>query len=1007
MEELARFTYKAFISYTTADRKWACWIQKTIERYRCPRQLKAGAGSSVHVPRKLGSVFLDKTDLGTSADLRKSIFEAIRQSEFFIVICSPESARSTWVNDEIIFFKELGRQKNIISVIVDGLPHGKGGGCFPPALFNQKTSARKSTVKLAEPAAADVRPEADGKQNVKIRVVSTLLGVEPDILKRREEALQRVRFSVIAFIAVVTTTLAIVAYYQRNAALYTQSLFFADLSKQLAGKPQRVFEDSATAAALLAVEALPKHFTRFLSRPHVSKAEASLYFALTNLREKKVIQHDNDALSVMFSPDSKLLLSTSADGKAYVLDVQTLNILTTFYGHFPNYVEGGAFNKDGTRIATTGADGKVKIWDPYTGNIFYTLRIMHDRGRAARLQFDDSGSVLMAVSKRGELKLWNPNTGEEKLCIDTESSDAFFTATLSPNGKNVLTTFGDTAQVRNAVNGKQLLSVRHDCGKNTICIIVSAAFDPDGSRFMTNGIGDTTRVWDILTGKELLALPKSEDLITSADFVNEGGWLVTLLSKGIVKVWDSNTGVLIVELVGHKDEVTKVVVASDCSFIVTASKDHTTRIWHTRTGKEIAVLRHFNAVSGVALSNDDTLVATSSHDWTTRLWAVTPHFGKPKLTFRGHKSEILDFKFSPEGNRVVTAGADGYVRIWGLANGGLLEEFVCHNDHVCSVAFDNSGHKLVTGANSGNAFVMDTFNQKKISVKSHKQPIHSVAFIPDGLSFITVSYDRTARVWDTKTAALITELHDDIDPKTKVSFSKDGSRLVLTSQVKAYVFNTHTWSKVKDYKVEPNQWPIAVFSPDGERIFLSWDWDSNIFNMRTTSYIKNDMTESKGVLQTLGNGKVHLVGHTDFITDAVFNQKGDNLATSSLDLTARVWEVSTGREIATLIGHDDAVNTVSFNRKADRILTTSLDGTARLWDVTSGEELFTFESQSSIRTAVFSPNGKDVATLANDGTLSIWALLPTGKELIDLANRVLPRGLSEEERKRYFLDDKK
>ena len=102
-------------------------------------------------------------------------------------------AKSKWVNEEILAFKRLGREDRIFCIIVGGepnasdLPGREAEECFPPALrFRLGPDGNLSTART-EPIAADARPGKDGKNNAKLKLISGLLGVGYDSLRRREQ----------------------------------------------------------------------------------------------------------------------------------------------------------------------------------------------------------------------------------------------------------------------------------------------------------------------------------------------------------------------------------------------------------------------------------------------------------------------------------------------------------------------------------------------------------------------------------------------------------------------------------------------------------------------------------------------------------------------------------------------------------------------------------------------------------------------------------------------------
>ncbi|HEX4896562.1 MAG TPA: toll/interleukin-1 receptor domain-containing protein, partial [Solimonas sp.] len=170
--------YWAFISYSHQDSAWVEWLHRALETYRVPRRLVGRPLGAETVPRRLFPVFRDRDELPSSAELGGAINEALRQSRNLIVVCSPRSATSRWVNEEIKAFRALGRSDRIFCLIVDGEPHASTrpdiafSECFAPALREDGF----------EPIAADARERADGKANARLKLISGLLNVGFDEL---------------------------------------------------------------------------------------------------------------------------------------------------------------------------------------------------------------------------------------------------------------------------------------------------------------------------------------------------------------------------------------------------------------------------------------------------------------------------------------------------------------------------------------------------------------------------------------------------------------------------------------------------------------------------------------------------------------------------------------------------------------------------------------------------------------------------------------------------------
>ena len=172
------FQYKAFISYSHADEKWARWLHRSLETYRVPRHIIQEHNLSSN---RLIPIFRDREDLASSRDLSATIQEALENSENLIVVCSPSAAESHWVNEEIKQFKKIGKADRVFCLLVD-----EADRSFPPAALVDVDGDGYATSEETEPLAADARPNADGKQGAKLKIVASLLGIGLDRLRRRE-----------------------------------------------------------------------------------------------------------------------------------------------------------------------------------------------------------------------------------------------------------------------------------------------------------------------------------------------------------------------------------------------------------------------------------------------------------------------------------------------------------------------------------------------------------------------------------------------------------------------------------------------------------------------------------------------------------------------------------------------------------------------------------------------------------------------------------------------------
>lgn len=219
--------YAAFISYrhVEPDRRWARWLHRALEAYQVPRAL----GRARELPRRIGRVFRDEEELSASADLSAEIRSALEQSRFLVVVCSPRTPASVWVNREVELFRELGRHDRILALLVEGEPRDS----FPRALcqirraiVDPAAGAVGERVEDVEPLAADVRPGAGRRSQIRrtavLRLMAAILGVPYDDLRRREGERRARRLTaltaVVLGVALAMSALAIYARVQQSRA---------------------------------------------------------------------------------------------------------------------------------------------------------------------------------------------------------------------------------------------------------------------------------------------------------------------------------------------------------------------------------------------------------------------------------------------------------------------------------------------------------------------------------------------------------------------------------------------------------------------------------------------------------------------------------------------------------------------------------------------------------------------------------------------------------------------
>ncbi len=165
-----KYSFYAFISYSRKNEKYAKWLQKKLESYRLPAVLQK---QHTELPKKI-KIFRDKTDIGVGGSVENALSRELSNSKKLIVICSPDSAKSEYVEYEIQSFLKLGRNTDdILPFIIEGkVDRLESDNCYTPTL-NRLNLNGADAVK-------------EGKNTAFIRLLSSLLEIKYDELKRRE-----------------------------------------------------------------------------------------------------------------------------------------------------------------------------------------------------------------------------------------------------------------------------------------------------------------------------------------------------------------------------------------------------------------------------------------------------------------------------------------------------------------------------------------------------------------------------------------------------------------------------------------------------------------------------------------------------------------------------------------------------------------------------------------------------------------------------------------------------
>lgn len=810
--------YYAFISYKREDERWAAWLQHKLEHYKLPANLNG----RTDLPKEIRPVFRDTSELNPG-NLPQQIHDALEASQYLIVICSPRSARSEWVDKEIETFIAMGKQEKIIPFIVDGraMSSDPEEECFPPAIRNLPAEKELLGANITEM----------GRDAAAVKTVAQMFGVRFDTLWGRYEREQKRRrnWIIAAVAAFVLAVMGVAAYIWRQADLLKETVSRAAAKEAM----QLIEEGDAYTARRVALAALDMSYT--------PEAEAALRQAW-QCRSAVLRGHTGTVYEASFSPDGKRIFSKSRDNTLRIWDVHTGKCLET-----KNYGEYECFSPDG-KYKLSGSDSTLSLWDD-SGQCLWSKK-------ASDAFFSPDGHSIVSMSEDSTVCIWSIPDGSCLKKIQLPFLSRFIK--ISPDGK-YLACFVDANY--------------DDDTDFIICLVETASgkvlhtmiepnigaleFSPDSRMLALD-----SRVIDVATGK---CLYEMNDGSTCAAFSHDGKYLaVGTGSRHLVYIMDAATGEILRTLNGHTNYICSVAFSPDGKNLVSASDDKTIRIWHLESSaytvqkdfvtddtlvsvipspdyKYIAglfwwfdsvciwdvttgkTLNNYGLSSIPSFSSDGRYIAAISGDTAFRTYDVAT--GECLMVFKGYSDYHI--AFSPDNRYIVSGNSDSTIHIWDAATGECLKSL--NADYIYDLSYSPDGQQIASTSPDSNGTVRlwdAATGQCLLTIKNIGSFAFGPVFSSDGKKLLIHTLNYSILIYDAITGSLLQTLEGHTDRITDAAFSPDGNYVVSSSEDKT----VRIWEISTGHCLQKIAWDSAYrlfalsFTPDGRQFrFLRFD----------------------------------------------------------------------------------------------------------------------------------------------------------------------------------------
>jgi WD40 repeat protein len=436
---------------------------------------------------------------------------------------------------------------------------------------------------------------------------------------------------------------------------------------------------------------------------------------------------------------------------------------------------------------------------------------------------------------------------------------------------------------------------------------------------------------------------------------------------------------------GHTDGVNAAAFSPNGRMLATASWDKTIKLWDAATGTELTTLRgHAHQVACVAFSPDGARLASGGGAYLAaggevKLWDISSR--KAVADLKGLNGRVMAVAFSPNGEVLAAGGQDPVVKLWdsqGRQELGTLR----HGGGVLCLAFSADSKTLAVGA-AGPGYrpwepseiaLWEVADRKKLgTLRGHRAMVQGLAFLADGKTLLSASFDGTMKTWDVARQKELASRADRSQTLYSLALSPNG-RLLAAAGASRDSGEVKLWDVARLEPVATVRGHTGValgvaFSPDSRTLATaSADRSARLWTLTDSGEL-----EDKHILAR---------GRRCGIRAMAFSSDGKTLVTGSSDETVKLWDTASGGEVAALRGHTGGVNAVALLPKQNLLATAADDGSVVLWDLAARQPRSTLRHGAEVTGLAPSPDGSLLAT-ATANSLQVWEAA-TGQERASL-----------------------
>ena len=785
---MSDYRYKAFISYrhVLPDKEIARKLHGYIENYRIPSGIRKKLGI-----RKMGRVFRDEEELPLSNNLGADIEEALRNSEWFIAVCSKAYLESKWCRAELDYFFSLGKRDYILTLLVDGEPETS----FPePLLYEEVNGVRKDI----EPLAADVRAETLRGSIARLkleqlRIIAPMLGVSYDDLRQRAHRRQ-LRLTMAAAAAVVAILGSFQAYtlYKNTQITKQRDIALNNQMKLLIEEANRASDEGNK---LLAIKTLndASAIRDTIGNKHDLKYASALEYALYNEEFEEVLKINTNNRyfsSLVFSHNDKYLLGITNLNSACLIDGNTGSILHTVSRSSSGMVDSVGFTLDDRYFYMVDQwFGYVSLYSVEDGSLYREFSA--DDGTSWNIGekvFPVDDDTLLII-KEAVMVLWNYTDDTVKEILPNskglfESYTLPLIVDLSPDRRDVVIgSHGNKTGMKIvSLDGSRQINLDYDPERGYPKIMYSG-----NGQYIAAVSGSRYYVWNSDDGSLVLEKENDEAFMDQDVLISFDGSIVLTMTSKFLKASDVKTGEDLWIKEGESDLVTRAFISPDGRYV--SANGGINGVFDLHSGQ----LLFENSAS--LFSNDSSKVITSNINGKADL-LITPAYAD-SVREKDYKGTLYTTARYTE--------PDGAVNITLIHN---PEDF----SNGSGMIYASEDQRYVAYTHPDGFIEIFDVSERENQVYRYSHAEHCYRAVTDlifnnDLMASCGGYDPRCVLFDLNTGQIRNVLAGE-EYAHKAEFSKDGSKIIILCGLDknvAFVYSTDTGNLLYTFRCEENE----------------------------------------------------------------------------------------------------------------------------------------------------------------------------------------------------------